>query len=95
MNKIIASIYSQLFFNEYKLDQQSHHYNCVSAQRISGNLDIERLNNSLVSFFSHNLLFGYHLSQENSELFWVKNTESVSMQLFDDRKSFDQFIQAR
>ncbi|MBD1557489.1 amino acid adenylation domain-containing protein [Vibrio sp. S9_S30] len=94
MKKIIASPYSYLFWNEYKLNPDRYDYNMVYGQRISGDLNIHQLETACAKLFHDHVLFGRHIREEDGMLYWVKNTTTPSFQHFDGRKGYSQFVQA-
>ncbi|CAA7392447.1 hypothetical protein [Chryseobacterium fistulae] len=48
--------YQESFYNEWMLNPSRSDYNMVLDQSMSGTLDIERLNSSLVKFINNHLL---------------------------------------
>ncbi|CCN80747.1 Putative ANTIBIOTIC SYNTHETASE [Vibrio nigripulchritudo SFn27] len=94
MKKITASPYSYLFWNEYKLNPDGYDYNMVYGQRISGDLNINRLETACTKLFEDHVLFGRHICEEEGVLYWVKNATIPTFQHFDGRNSYSEFIQA-
>ncbi|WP_162033759.1 non-ribosomal peptide synthetase, partial [Chryseobacterium potabilaquae] len=62
--------YQKSFYNEWMLNPSRSDYNMVMDQSMSGVLDIERLNFSLVRFLNNYLLMNSNVLNISDELFW-------------------------
>ncbi|RNA62516.1 amino acid adenylation domain-containing protein [Chryseobacterium nematophagum] len=62
--------YQESFYNEWMLHPLRSDYNIVLDQSMSGFLDIERLNSSLVRFVNNHLLMNSNVVNTSDELFW-------------------------
>ncbi|CAA7391269.1 hypothetical protein [Chryseobacterium fistulae] len=62
--------YQESFYHEWMLHPLRSDYNLVLDQSISGVLDIERLNTSLVRFVNNYLLINSNVLNISGELFW-------------------------
>jgi len=82
MYKILLSPYSKIFYNEWKLDQNRSDYNIVFDQSFQGVIDISRLNDALKRFVSDYVLLNSHVTEENGELYWVKNKILYELECF-------------
>ncbi|RNA62698.1 amino acid adenylation domain-containing protein [Chryseobacterium nematophagum] len=62
--------YQESFYHEWMLNPLRSDYNLVLDQSMSGVLDIERLNTSLVRFVNNYLLINSNVLNISGELFW-------------------------
>ncbi|CAA7196064.1 non-ribosomal peptide synthetase [Chryseobacterium potabilaquae] len=62
--------YQESFYNEWMLNPSRSDYNMVLDQSMSGALDIERLNSSLVRFINNHLLMNSNVLNTSDELIW-------------------------
>jgi len=62
--------YQATFYHEWMLNPSRSDYNIILDQSMSGSIDIERLNVSLVRFVNHHLLANSNVINESDELFW-------------------------
>ncbi len=85
MYKIQLSPYHKIFYNEWKLDQNSSKYHLVFDQNISSSLDIKRLRSSLKRLISDYLILNSHVNRIDDELFWVENNQIATLDYFDGK----------
>ncbi|CAA7392461.1 non-ribosomal peptide synthetase [Chryseobacterium fistulae] len=64
--------YQESFYNEWMLNPSRNDYNIVLDQSMSGVLDIDRLNSSLVRFINNNLLINSNVLNTSNELVWKR-----------------------
>jgi len=85
MYKILISPYTEIFFNEWKLDQDRSDYNIVSSQKLDGKLDIARLNSAINHFISDHVIVNSHIEEINGKLYWKKNKSIYELDKFEDK----------
>ncbi|RMZ58058.1 amino acid adenylation domain-containing protein [Chryseobacterium nematophagum] len=64
--------YQESFYNEWMLNPSRNDYNIVLDQSMSGILDVDRLNSSLVRFVNNNLLINSNVLNTSNELIWKR-----------------------
>ncbi|WP_162034216.1 non-ribosomal peptide synthetase, partial [Chryseobacterium potabilaquae] len=64
--------YQESFYNEWMLNPSRNDYNIVLDQSMSGVLDVDRLNSSLVRFVNNNLLINSNVLNTSNELIWKR-----------------------
>ncbi|WP_370901397.1 amino acid adenylation domain-containing protein, partial [Chryseobacterium gossypii] len=64
--------YQSIFFNEWMLNPSRSDYNIIFDQSMSGFIDIQRLNKSLVRFVNDHLLLNSNVSAQSGELYWKR-----------------------
>lgn len=62
--------YQATFYHEWMLNPSRSDYNIIMDQSMSGPMDIERLNTSLVRFINNHLLANSNVINQSDELFW-------------------------
>ncbi|PNW15244.1 hypothetical protein C1637_02115, partial [Chryseobacterium lactis] len=62
--------YQSTFYHEWILHPSRSDYNIIFDQSMSGHLNIQRLNESLVRFVNNNLLVNSNVVNESGDLFW-------------------------
>ncbi|UHO38305.1 amino acid adenylation domain-containing protein [Chryseobacterium capnotolerans] len=62
--------YQSTFYNEWILNPSRSDYNIIFDQSMSGYIDIQRLNSSLVRFVNNNLLLNSNVVSESENLVW-------------------------
>ncbi|PWN68629.1 hypothetical protein C1631_018305, partial [Chryseobacterium phosphatilyticum] len=62
--------YQSTFYNEWILNPFRSDYNIIFDQSMSGYVDIQRLNSSLVRFVNNNLLLNSNVVNESEDLIW-------------------------
>uniref|UniRef100_UPI00321A914C non-ribosomal peptide synthetase n=1 Tax=Chryseobacterium sp. TaxID=1871047 RepID=UPI00321A914C len=62
--------YQSTFYNEWILNPSRSDYNIIFDQSMSGYVDIQRLNSSLVRFVNNNLLLNSNVVSESENLVW-------------------------
>jgi len=91
---ILASPYTQTFWNEYQINQYRSDYHIVFDNVITGNLDIDRLALSLHQLIDHYILLNSHLVFNQGRLFWQKNNTIVPLiELNNGQKVIEKFIE--
>lgn len=73
MYKIKLSPYSKIFYLEWLLMSDSARYNMVIDQVLQGELDINRLENSIKRYISGYVLVNSHIELVDGKPYWVKN----------------------
>ena len=90
---ILASPYTQIFWNEYQINQLRSDYHIVFDNVITGKLDIDRLALSLHQLIDHYILLNSHLVFNQGRLFWQQNNTIVPLiELNNDQKVIEKFI---
>lgn len=64
--------YQSTFYNEWVLHPLRTDYNIIFDQSMSGYVDIQRLNSSLVRFVNNNLLLNSNVVSESENLVWKR-----------------------
>ncbi|KFF74869.1 hypothetical protein HX13_12855 [Chryseobacterium sp. P1-3] len=64
--------YQSTFYNEWILNPSRSDYNIIFDQSMSGYVDIQRLNSSLVRFVNNNLLLNSNVVSESENLVWKR-----------------------
>ena len=90
---ILASPYTQLFWNEYQKDKNRYDYNLVFDNCLSGCLDSERLSSCLDKLVNDYTLLNSHLSLDQGDLYWKQNDSIISLtNISNNAKAITQFI---
>jgi amino acid adenylation domain-containing protein/thioester reductase-like protein len=90
---IKASPYTRFFWTEYQLNSRRNDYNIVFDQRISGNLDIKKLSESLEMVVIYLPLFDSHLISINDILYWEKNLATSKLEFFENTNDEKEFAE--
>ena len=89
---ILASPYTQIFWNEYQINQHRSDYHIV-FDNVIGKLDIDRLALSLHQLIEHYILLNSHLVFNQGRLFWQQNNTIVPLiELNNEQKVIEKFI---
>lgn len=68
--QVLLSPYHQIFYNEQQLDPKRFDYNIAFVQRITGFLDVDRLNHAIRLFTSNTYLYRCIVKEEPEYCFW-------------------------
>ena len=91
---ILASPYTQIFWNEYQINQHRFDYNLVFDNFIEGALDIALLSASLNKLVGDYILLDSHLVCNKGSLFWQKNDSITPLiHLDNDEQVIQKFVQ--
>ena len=91
---ILASPYTQIFWNEYQINQHRFDYNLVFDNFIEGALDIALLSASLNQLIADYILLDSHLACNKGSLFWQKNDSITPLTHLDnDQQAIQKFVQ--
>lgn len=82
LNKLEASPYTAIFWDEYHRDRMRFDYHIMIDQTITGELSADRLNCALEAFIHLSPLFNSHLAEEEGHLFWVPNDQYYPLEIF-------------
>ncbi len=66
--------YQRIFYNEWLLNPLSSDYNLVIDNVLTGDLDIDRHNKSLIRFVNENLLISSNVAEKDGKLYWAQRT---------------------
>jgi amino acid adenylation domain-containing protein len=73
--KLAMTAYQSMFYSVWALNPERSDYNMVLDQEMTGKVDIELLNSSLVRFVRDHLLFNSNILSEGGRLFWVQRNQ--------------------
>ena len=76
-----VSPYTKLFWNEYQLNPQRSDYNIIFDQRITGNLNVDKLSSCLEELISDHCILDSHINEVDNNLYWQKNTQWKNTQI--------------
>lgn len=92
MKLSISSPYSLLFWNEYLLNPHRTDYNIIFDQIVIGDLDIERLKNTLIKLIKQYIILNSHLSYIDNKVCWVINSAISELEIFADDSGLGNFV---
>ncbi|MDN3695565.1 condensation domain-containing protein [Chryseobacterium tructae] len=89
--------YQSTFYNEWILNPFRSDYNIIFDQSMSGYVDIQRLNSSLVRFINNNLLLNSNVVSESENLVWkhrpLLSEDSQVLTFITEEPSSDEILQ--
>ncbi len=88
MSEALLSPYSEVFYNQWKIDKNRTDYNIVFDQNLKGDLDVVRLKQAVLRFIDGNLIFNSHIVENiKGELCWKKNNKIEEIDFFANKES--------
>ena len=70
---IILSPYSEIFYNEWKINPHRSDYNIVFDQELFGDVDSARINDAFKRLVQDYLLFHSHIKEDAGKYYWIEH----------------------
>lgn len=92
MKHIPLSPYSLLFFNDFIQRPDSSEYNISFTQRVTGDFDPIKLEQSFHLFLDDHPVFDSHITLKDNKPYWIKNTNKKNIIQYDKPALTDEII---